>query len=76
MSRTVNILGDTPKEQWLNAIGICDMAIYANVDEARKHLVEGFSEDDDAVLECLKAIERVLANYTTEMRRLVEGVFE
>jgi len=67
--KTVNILGDTAKEQWLNAIGICDMAIEANINDAM--MMAHMGED---VTEPLEAALRVLGDYTSEMRRLVEGV--
>jgi len=75
MSKTVNILGSTQKEQWLTAISIYDLSVGANIEEAMQHLAEGW-EEDEQMRESLETARRVLADYTNEMRRLVEGVFE
>jgi len=72
---TVNLLGNTPREQWLNAISILDMTIGANLQHALNVLVMDDADDGEAV-EAIKAADRVLADYTAEMRRLVEAVFE
>ena len=68
-------MGDTPKEQWLNAINMCSLAIEINIDNARSHLMEEYNEDNGGVEAC-DAAKRVLHDFTDEMRRLVEGVFD
>ena len=72
MAVTVNILGDTPKEQWLNAIMIFEECIYGNM-----RIVNDFLEDeaDNDILECCDIAMRNTRNFADEMRRLVEGVF-
>lgn len=72
MSKTVNILGDTPKQQWLNAIMIYEECIYGNM-----RIVYDFLEDeaDNDILECGDIAMRNTRNFADEMRRLVEGVF-
>ena len=78
MEMTVNILGETQKEQWLNAIGIYYMVISSNIDAAYAH-VNGQGTDpdyaDEYASERLLAAERVLGEFKDEMQRLVEGVF-
>lgn len=74
MVNTVNILGDTAKKQWLNAIDIYSLAIGANVETALNKLDEGW--DAEEMREPLEAALRVLDSYTQEMKRLVEGVFD
>lgn len=70
---TINILGDTPKQQWLNAIGICNMAIESNLVTAENAVTSG---DEDMAIETIETAKRVLADYTAEMRRLVNAVFK
>ena len=72
MSKTINILGDTKKEQWLNAIMIFEMSIHGNMS-----IVHGFLEDeaDNEYLECCEIAMRNTKNFADEMRRLVEGIF-
>ena len=42
MGKTVNILGDTAKEQWLNVIGIYELCICENI----KSVVKAFEHDN------------------------------
>ena len=74
MTKTVNILGDTPKQQWLNAISIFDLAIGANIETALEKLDEGWEAEE--MRDPLETALMVLNNYTEEMMRLVEGVFD
>lgn len=74
MSKTVNILGETPKEQWLNAISIFDLAIGANIETALEKLDEGWEAEE--MRDPLETALMVLNDYTAEMQRLVEGVFD
>lgn len=73
MSKTVNILGDTPKQQWLNAIMIFEECIGGNM-----RIVRDFLEDeaDNEHLECCNTAMRNTKVFADEMRRLVEGVFD
>ena len=70
---TVNILGDTPKQQWLNAIMLYNVTIESNIIEAER-LIRADGGKDEAV-ECLETAIRVLGEYRAEMSRLVKGVF-
>ena len=74
MAETINILGDSPKEMWMSAINIFDLAIGANVETALGKLDEGWEAEE--MREPLETALRVLNDYTAEMKRLVEGVFE
>lgn len=90
MSKTVNILGDTPKEQWLNAISIFELCICENAREVRRSLQDGCDMDececalvatDDGSFVCDKcgSLNIVVEQghvFADEMRRLVEGAFE
>lgn len=69
---TVNILGETQKEQWLNAIMIYEECICANM-----RTVYDFLEDeaDGRELDCFGVAMRTTKDFADEMRRLVEGVF-
>ena len=86
MAKTVNILGDTPKEQWLNAIMIFEECICGNARIVR----EGLDEQCNGDLDCCDCNEKnwdgdcpysrsadVVIEQTKvfadEMRRLVEG---
>ncbi len=71
--KTVNILGDTPKQQWLNAIMLYNVTIESNIIEAER-LIRADGGKDEAV-ECLETAIRVLGEYRAEMSRLVKGVF-
>lgn len=86
----VNILGDTPKEQWLSAVGIFDVAISSNIEGMRKKLNQLFEmasypeeyrfEDVDAEEEwadgnqCADTALKVLDDLVSEMKRLIEGM--
>lgn len=76
-NKTVNILGDTPKQQWLNAIMIFEECIYENVRSVR-HALDWDSSDLDweSEIEDLTIAMRNTRNFADEMRRLVEGVFD
>jgi hypothetical protein len=80
MGKTVNILGDTAKEQWLNAINIYETCIYENVRSVRETLdglcnwdIEGVC-DECGYCNSLDIAMRNTRNFADEMRRLVEGV--
>lgn len=79
MSKTVDILGETPKEQWLNAIGIYELVVGSNLSDSIAYFesnggFEGAIEDRNA--EQLRTANKVLKDFADEMRRLVEGVFD
>ena len=85
---TINILGDTPKQQWLNAITIFETCIIGNARNVRDGLCDmcspSFSEGvhlGDGVDECdakhsLDVVIEQTKVFADEMRRLVEGVFD
>ena len=79
MSKTVNIMGDTPKQQWLNAIQVFETCIYENTRMVHDHILD-WNEDEhiddyNTRVECLETAMRNTKNFADEMRRLVEGVF-
>ena len=74
MSKTINILGDTPKQQWKTAIMLYNVTIESNIVEAQR-LIRCHKSREDAI-ECLDTAVRVLGEYRAEMNRLVEGVFD
>ncbi len=76
--RTVNILGDGPREQWLAAIGIYETCITENTRIVRDELNYGLdaSEMEFDPMEMLEIAMKETKNFADEMRRLVEGVFE
>ena len=71
MAETVNILGETQKEQWLNAINIYSMVVESNMVAAKFEL----PSDGDAY-HGLCVASNTLKDFADEMRRLVEGVFD
>ena len=83
----INILGDTPKQQWLNAIMIFEECIAGNARNVRDGLCDMCSADysEEAHLGCgldvceAKHSAEIVVEQTKvfadEMRRLVEGVF-
>lgn len=83
LTMSVNILGDTPKQQWLNAITIFETAITSNVDDVNFRLCNECQfpcepEDRD---EChnfhgLDVASKTTKDFANEMRRLIEGMFE
>lgn len=84
MAVTVNILGDTPKQQWLNAINIMHLAIESNIEFAMNARAEeepsnvyfdALGGDDDEVHEALEKALKIKNDFADEMKRLVEGVF-
>ena len=74
MPKTVNILGDSAREQWKNAIMLYNLAIESNIIEAQRQMRDYGSRKD--AMECLDTAIRVLGDYRAEMNRLVEGVFD
>ena len=82
MARTVNILGDTPRQQWKAAVNIYEVCIESNVRDVYERM-DGLC-DKRGTDECdwcgrchsLEVALRETANFADEMRRLVEGVFE
>ena len=84
MPKTVNILGETPKQQWMNAIMIFEECIKGNVRIVREELRDcDISGEFDAIvgstgsyIENLDIAMRNTENFADEMRRLVEGVFD
>lgn len=85
MSKSVNILGDTPKKQWLNAINIMELCIGSNVRNVLDSM-DGLCDrvprrDNDECEECGRcrslevAVEQTKV-FADEMRRLVNGAFE
>ena len=84
----INILGDTPKQQWLNAIMIFEECIAGNARNVRDELCDmcsaGYSEEAHLgygldVCEAKHSAEIVVEQtkvFADEMRRLVEGVFD
>ena len=78
MSKTVNILGDTPKQQWLAAIGIFEMCITSNIKSVEDGLDPGYEipEIGGEACEKLAIAYRETRNFAHEMRMLVEGVFD
>lgn len=72
--RSVNILGETRKQQWLTAIRIYSTAIEANINQCIFDMHEALypqASPDESLETALK----VLGDFTDEMNRLVEGVF-
>ena len=69
----VNILGDSPREQWLNAIDLYLIVIGSNIKAVRNGL-DGCSDETDAIAcERLDSAMNVLQEFGNEMKRLVEG---
>jgi len=73
MGKTINILGETAREQWKNAIMIYNVTIESNVIEAQRLMCH--YDDAEGANECLDTAIRVLGEYRAEIVRLVEGVF-
>ena len=71
---TVNIMGDTPKEQWLNAIMIYEECIYENIRLVRDDIeADWCNSQAPGDVERLDIAMRTTKNFAAEMRRLVEG---
>jgi len=83
---TINILGETAREQWLSAINIMSYAVESNIDAGWMRASECIDWD---ALECegefhcgeeaedsFITAKKLLHEFADEMRRLVEGVFE
>ena len=64
----VSILGDTPKQKWLNAIDLYCIVIGANIDAA---MVDAGEEG----LLRLNSAKDVLKGFGDEMKTFVDGVF-
>lgn len=74
----INILGETPKQQWLSAIKIFELAIGSNMDASIAYFESNGGYEDsieERNAEQLKTANRILGDFAGEMRRLVEGVF-
>jgi len=90
MNKTVNILGDTPKEQWLNAINIYELCICENARNVAENLPDVCNIDEERcwrsgcdpdweecrMCESLDIVRRQGKAFADEMRRLVEEVME
>ena len=89
MSESINILGSTPKEQWLNAINIFEMCLDDNARIVRDGLHEmcnGDVECDECNAEhwdgecpymhSANVLVEQTKVFADEMKRLVEGVFD
>lgn len=78
MSKSVNILGDTPKQQWMNAVSIFEMCLDGNariVRDGMCEMCEGDCDECEQVHSINVVIEQTKV-FADEMRRLVEGVLE
>ena len=73
MATTINILGETAKEQWLNAIRLYGIVIESNVAHVRG-VLQGIGVEEG--MDELYAASRALTDFEDEMTRLVEGVME
>lgn len=85
--KTVNILGDTAKEQWKNAINIYRLAIDSNLSQLRNMAEdEGYDDDEeyfddddvfagDEYLNILDRLEYITNNVIYEMTRLVDALY-
>ncbi len=73
-----NILGDTPKQQWLNAIDLYSMVIETNIASVRHGLDEGCEMPNIGCEACemLYSASSALEAFKDEMKRLVEAVFD
>ena len=71
----INILGDTPKQQWLNAIMIFETCIYENVRTVHEDAEFAFGCGADGYYKNLEIAMRTTKDFADEMRRLVEGTF-
>lgn len=84
MSKTVNILGETAKEQWLNAITIFEMCIWSNarnVLESMDGICDRRFGHDEECEECgrchsLMVVVEQTKNFAGEMRRLVNRMMD
>lgn len=76
MAKTVSILGNTPKEQWLNAIAIYEACLINNAFLVDDEMC-GLCERDCGDCKAKQSIGIVIGQtrkFADEMRRLVEGV--
>jgi len=68
MNFAIDILGDTPKQKWENAIDLYCIVIGANIDAARKDAGRESAERLDSA-------KSVLKDFGDEMKRLAECVY-
>lgn len=76
MSKTINILGDTPKEQWLSATRIYEVCIISNLDAALSKIEEVEMNTDTDMSECrdnINTARRESLNFINDMRQVIEG---
>lgn len=75
MSKTVNILGSTHKEQWLSAVQIFETCIISNLDAAITDITEFeyAHECNIASKENIDVARRETHNFANEMRRLIQA---
>ena len=66
----VDILGDTMKQKWLNAIDLYLIVVGSNINAVRANL----DGDNGIARERLDSAMNVLHEFGEEMKRLVEGV--
>lgn len=74
-----NPLGDTPREQWLNMIQIFDMCIDSNLTRSIDYMHDNDQHEDGIEGELAEELETArerLGDYTNEMRRFVNAVFD
>lgn len=79
MSKTINILGDTPKEQWLSATHIYEVCIISNLDNALSKLEEIEMNTDINISECRESIRiarRESLNFINDMRQVIQGALD
>ena len=76
MSKTVNILGDTPKKQWLSAIKIFETCIVSNLDAAFVEIgkMEYNLKEELPMHHNVDTARKETINFANEMRRLVENI--
>ena len=74
-SYKVNILGNTPKEQWMSAIDLYLIVIGSNIKAVRNGLDEGSDSEEIGSVACerLDSAMNVLQEFGKEMKRLVNG---
>lgn len=82
--KTVNMLGDTPKIQWNNAINIYRMVIESNLNTLKEMADEDYFDDEEyftsydpqmEYLNTVDRIERTMNDVFYEMNRLVNEMF-
>lgn len=75
MTTTVNVLGDTRQEQWLNAISIYKLAIESNLADVREYLELNLHDDgiEESRIERIDVALKTLQDFSDEMSRLVRA---